>query len=760
MIAPDNFISAAEPAAVPDFIAEALERDGAQTCDVLTAVRSDLLPDGSFGEEWLLVLAGRILVYSQEADGRWRRRQDLPLDAGRSARIEPITCGGELLVDGGGMPRRVLAFSAACMAEMAAALSAIAALAERRAVDSAALPPPTRGGRCVRCGRAMEPGSQICPHCSGKGRVLWRLVRLAAPYRRSVAAIVALLLVGVGLGLIPPYLVRTLVDTVLTERARPDWLMPILAAIFGIYALHAAVNMLHGRLAVRVGSRLTTDLRRRLFSHLSWLSVSFFDRMQVGQLMTRVAQDTEELHVFVSQALGGFLVPLVTALGITAMLFWLNPVLAVYVLTPLPLVMLSTWLFWRTVTPRHERYWKTRARVNAFLSTCFSGIRVVKAFGQERREQERFGLHNESLRGARVGVDQIWAVYFPGVILAFQASGLLVWYFGGRRVLGGEVTLGTLMAFLGYLGMLHGPLSVLSQVGQWLTRSLTSAQRLFEMLDQRPEVTEAQPAHRTGALRGEIEFRNVTFGYLPSRPVLRGLSFRIKPGEVVGVVGRSGAGKTTLAGLIARFYDPQQGQVLLDGRDVRDMAAEDLRRNVGLVLQDPFIFRGPVAENIGYGRPEADRPSLMRAAAAADCHGFVSRMALGYDSEIGENGTGLSGGERQRISIGRAILHDPKILVLDEATSSLDTEAERVIHEALGKLVEGRTTVIIAHRLVTLRGCDRILVMDRGRLAEQGTHEELMARAGGIYRGLVENQERLMRRAGRRPVPDLAGVEA
>jgi ATP-binding cassette subfamily B protein len=544
------------------------------------------------------------------------------------------------------------------------------------------------------------------------------------------------------------------VDRVLTTGEHPEWLLPLVAGIFGLYGLYALCGTLHGWLAVRVGSQLTTDLRRRLFAHLTGLSVSFYDRTQVGTLMTRVAQDSEELHVFIAQALGGFLVPAVMAAGIVVVLFAMQPVLALYVLAPLPLVGLATCFFWKSVSPRHERYWRTRARINAFLNTCFSGIREVKAFGQERREQLRFGDHNEDLRGARVSVDQVWTIFFPWVILAFQASGLLVWYFGGFQVLGGRITLGTLMAFLGYLAMLHGPLSVLSQVGQWLTRSLTSAQRIFEMLDRRPEVAEPAAPAPLGKVRGEIEFRDVTFGYLPNQAVIRGLSFRIRPGEVVGVVGRSGAGKSTLAGLIARFYHPQRGQVLLDGRDVRTIASAELSAHVGLVMQEPFIFRGTLAENIAYGRPESERDLVLRAAAAGDCHEFVARLPLGYDSQVGERGAGLSGGEKQRVSIARAILHDPEVLILDEATSSLDTEAERVIHESLGRLVEGRTTVIIAHRLVTLRGCDRILVLERGRLVEEGGHEELLARPGGIYRRLVESQERPPRRPRKpRPAP-------
>ncbi len=728
---------------IPEPLLDALERDGHSAADLRAACAADLTPDGNYGEEWLLVSDQRLVVYSLASSGtQWALREDLPLRAARKAEVHLLTCGGELTVEARGLPKRVVAFSAARADDFSGLVPRLVAMAQGREEELEADDDSLRGSKCPCCGRALEPGTESCPHCTGKGLVLWRLVKLAMPYKNPVMAILALLLVGVGIGLVPPYLVRTLIDRVLTSGEHPEWLLPLVLAIFGLHGCRAIINMVHGRLAVRVGSRLTTDLRRRLFTHLSGLSVSFFDRTQVGRLMTRVAQDTEELHVFIAQALRGFLVPGVMAIGITVMLFCLHPVLAVYVLLPLPLVALATYFFYKSITPRHERYWKTRSRVNAFLNTCFSGIRVVKAFGQELREQTRFSDHNDNLRGARVAVDQVWAVFFPGVLLAFQASSLLVWYFGGGRVLGEEISLGTLMAFLGYLAMLHGPLSVLSQVGQWLTRSLTSAQRIFEMLDRRPEIREPREPAPLEPLRGEIEFRNVTFGYLPNQPVIHDISFTVRPGEVVGVVGRSGAGKTTLAGLTSRFYDPQKGQILLDGRDVKTIASPDLRRHIGLVLQEAFIFRGSIAENIGYGKPDAGKQEILRAAAAADCHEFVSRMPLGYDSQVGERGAGLSGGEKQRVSIGRALLHDPKILILDEATSSLDTEAERVIHEALAKLVEGRTTVIIAHRLVTLRGCDRILVMDRGRLAESGSHEELMLLEGGIYRKLVESQEK------------------
>jgi ATP-binding cassette subfamily B protein len=322
-------------------------------------------------------------------------------------------------------------------------------------------------------------------------------------------------------------------------------------------------------------------------------------------------------------------------------------------------------------------------------------------------------------------------------------GGFIVWYAGGRYILEQQgVTLGTLMAFLGYLGMFYAPLQMLTELSNWLTSFLSASQRVFDVLDT-PSLLEDKPdAKPMETLRGAIEFDHVTFGYDPYNPVIKDISFRIEPGQMVGIVGKSGSGKTTLVNLICRFYDVQKGTVRLDGADVRDMRRQDLRKHIGLVLQEPFLFRASIAENIAYGRPEATPHRMMDAAKAAYAHDFIMRQPMGYDTQLGERGAGLSGGERQRVSIARAILYDPVILILDEATSSVDTESEQEIQKALAVLCKGRTTIAIAHRLSTLRGADRILVIDEGQLAEQGSHEELMAKQG-IYHRLVIIQTEL-----------------
>jgi ATP-binding cassette subfamily B protein len=411
------------------------------------------------------------------------------------------------------------------------------------------------------------------------------------------------------------------------------------------------------------------------------------------------------------------------------------------VLIPTPFVLAAAFFYYRYMRPHFKRFWIARWRLNAMLSTFLSGVRVVKAFAQEEVEEKRYRDRNETLLRSRLQVDLAWSKFYPLISFAFGAGGLIIWYAGGKAVLADVITLGTLMAFLSYLGMFYGPLSNLTHISQAMNRFLTISQRIFEILDEEPQKEVSHPVHKPN-IGGRIEFDKVTFGYDPYYPVIRDVSFSVEPGEMIGVVGHSGAGKTTLVNLLCRFYDVTRGAILIDGEDIRNLSMEEVRKQVGMVLQSPFLFRGTLAENIAYGKPVASLTEILRAAKAANAHDFITRLPEGYDTIVGEGGTGLSGGERQRISIARAILHDPRILILDEATSSVDTETERQIQSALNELVKGRTTIAIAHRLSTLYNADRILVLNHGRLEEQGPPQQLMDRKGTFY-NLVQMQTQL-----------------
>jgi ATP-binding cassette subfamily B protein len=608
--------------------------------------------------------------------------------------------------------------------------------------------------RCSSCGLMLESPGDSCPRCVSKGAVLARMWRILGPYRWGVLLMLGGVLAGIALDLVGPQLTRYLVDRVLPGTAEAaqrlqanvqlvrehvTMLAHVVGVLAGVQVLRMLVNVVNGRLSARIGTAVTCDMRQRLVSHLEQLSVAFYDRQQVGALVGRVAYDTEALHGFVSQLAGGFLSQIIMVIGVGIMMFSLNAKLAFFTLIPAPLVIAGSVVFWRYIYPRYYRFWDASSKQAGALSGLLSGIRVVKAMSQEQREAERFKAISTRLRDSRRNVDRGVVTFNPIMGLIFQLGGWIVWYVGGRNVIGQQMTLGALMAFFGYLWMFYGPLGTLTQFTNWLTQFATQAHRLFEILDTPVHIAEPTAPEHVAPVAGAIGFENVTFGYQRHSPVLRDLTLDIAPGEMVGVVGRSGSGKTTVVNLICRFYDVDEGAVLIDGVDVRKIAKDELRASVGVVLQEPFLFRGSIVENVTYGRPTAAPEEVIVAAKAANAHEFVLRMAHGYDTWVGERGAGLSGGERQRVSIARVLLTDPRILILDEATSSVDAESEAAIQAALTQLVKGRTTIAIAHRLSTLRHANRIIVIDRGRMAEAGTHNELVA-LDGLYAKLVRIQ--------------------
>jgi len=405
-------------------------------------------------------------------------------------------------------------------------------------------------------------------------------------------------------------------------------------------------------------------------------------------------------------------------------------------------VVIGTLIFWRGVYPKYFKVWDSQAKLSTFLNNVLSGIRTVKAFSQEEKEFKRFTFYADKLKDTVRIVNLNISVFNPLMAFIFSLGGLIVWYIGGKNVLEGKLTLGELMAFLSYIGMFYTPLSNLALLSTWMSNFTTASHRIFEILDTEPQVKEPKVYIKLQKIKGGIEFKNVTFGYDPYQPVIKDVSFKIDEGEVVGIVGKSGSGKTTLVNLICKFYEPQKGEILIDGINIKDIPSYELRKHIGLVLQEPFLFRGTIAENISYGKPDAELEEIIKAAKIANAHEFIMKMPNGYDTLLGERGAGLSGGEKQRITIARAVLCNPSILILDEATTSVDTESEKKIQDALQSLWTGRTTIIVAHRLSTLKDVNKILVIDNGRIVESGSHKELMEKRG-VYYNLIVMQTQL-----------------
>jgi len=609
---------------------------------------------------------------------------------------------------------------------------------------SGPLDPP----RCATCGLRLATRDDACPRCVEKGRILRRVAALLRPYARGAVFLCLLTLLGVVAELAPPKLQQYMVDNILSGRnaaagaAAPDFKTALLVVVLALAfsrVLLSLVGVLKGRLATDIGTGITSALRGEMVSKLQSLSIAYYDRHQIGSMISRVAHDSEVLHGLMHQITGGFLLQIVQLVGVGAMLVWINPKLALFTLIPVPLVILGSWIFWRHVYPRHYRLWDASSKQMSALSGMLSGIRVVKAFSQEDRERDRFHAASDHLRHWRQWVEHTNTTYAASMQIVFSLGGLIVWYVGGRDVIGDRMTLGQLIAFLAYLAMFYAPLGALSNFTTWLTSFLSGSQRVLELLDTPALVGEPRSPVPWEQPRGAIRFQDVTFGYDRNQPVLRDVSFEVRPGEMVGIVGRSGSGKTTLVSLLCRFHDVQEGSITVDGIDIRDLSTHDLREKLGVVFQESFLFRGTIWKNLSYGRPQATIEQGLAAAKAAGAHDFLCRQPLAYETLLGEHGAGLSGGEKQRLSIARTLLYDPRVLVLDEATSNIDAEAEKSIQEALAVLVRGRTTIAIAHRLSTLRNADRILAFDRGELVEQGTHAELLAK-DGIYARLVRIQ--------------------
>ncbi len=572
-------------------------------------------------------------------------------------------------------------------------------------------------------------------------RLLRRLWSFARPYGALMALSVLLLFAVSAAQLIQPYLVKLAIDDHINpgHSAGLGWL-----AAWFLVALAAEFLLRWAQLYVleRAGQNVVFDLRNAAFAHLQRLPAAFFDRNPVGRLMTRVTTDVEAILEAFTSGLVLILADLLKLAGIVVILVWMDWRLALVTFAVLPPMVLVTSALGSRMREAYRRIRLLVARLNAFLQENVSGMRVVQLFVHEPEALEQFREINRDHRKTQIDGVRYESIFSAVAELVGAITlAALVWA-GGWRILAGAVTFGTLVAFIDYAGKFFRPLQELAQRYTTMQSAMASAERIFKLLDTDAGLAApAEPRRVLGRLRGEIEFQNVCFAYREGEPVLRDVSFRIRPGERIGIVGWTGSGKSTLIRLLARLYDVGSGRVLLDGVDVRDYDVKELRRAMGVVLQDPFLFAGTVASNISLSDARVDDARLRDAARRAQAAPFIERLPRGYDEEVRERGSNLSMGERQLLSFARALAFDPAVLVLDEATASVDPATERRIQAGLAEMLVGRTSIVIAHRLATVRAVDRILVLHRGRLTEQGSHDELIRLDGGIYRTLYELQQ-------------------
>ncbi|OWT70328.1 MULTISPECIES: ABC transporter ATP-binding protein [unclassified Achromobacter] len=597
---------------------------------------------------------------------------------------------------------------------------------------------------CPSCQAPLPAGQEECPTCDGEAAApsstwaLLRLWRFARPYRTPLITGFVLTLLATAATLVAPYLTMPLMDDVLIpfQSGAPinyDTVRWLLLGLLGSALLAWVLGWARTYILAWVSERIGADMRTATYAHLQNLSLEYFGGKRTGDLIARIGSETDRICVFLSLHLLDFATDVLMIVMTAAILISINHWLALVTLVPLPFIAWMIHVVRDHLRHGFEKVDRVWSEITNVLADTIPGIRVVKAFAQEKREVQRFRDANNRNLEVNDRVNTVWALFSPTVTLLTEIGLLVVWIYGIWQVSNHQITVGVLAAFLAYIGRFYTRLDSMSRIVSVTQKAAAGAKRIFDILDHVSSVPEPARPVPVPHLEGRIELRGVGFRY-GNRSVIRGLDLNIEPGKMVGLVGHSGSGKSTLINLICRFYDVSEGAILVDGIDIRAMSVAQYRGNIGLVLQEPFLFFGTIAENIAYGKPDATREDIIAAARAAHAHEFILRLPHGYDSLVGERGQALSGGERQRISIARALLIDPRILILDEATSSVDTATEKEIQIALDNLVRGRTTIAIAHRLSTLRKADQLVVLDRGQIVEQGGHDELMAREGAYYR--------------------------
>jgi len=723
---------------------------GVKKEEVLLGMASDLSAEGGYLDAYILLTKDTLLVaegcMTLTRDRDSRRRVEF-FDAPAPNRYEISRIGeprAELMLSTGravckleGEDYPLFGFSSTYKHDATVFCRAITELQENGYISARLLKEEDAEYKiCPKCGRRFpDQGRRYCPACLETTGLTMRLGKMFLKYKWFMVMIFATLGLNVALALIAPYISNSvLIGDVLTEGGalfgKIGALVLVLAAV---RLLSLLVNLVTGIINTKVAAEVTCDLKKDIFSSLGRLSLSFFTNRQTGSLMTQINSDSTTIYWFFCDGFPSLCSQVIQLCVLLVVMFTLNVELTLYTFVTIPLFFVSFRVIGNLFEKLYARTWSRRASYNSLISDVINGIRVVKAFSREEAEKERFSSRSNASADADRELEYASSRIYPFLQFALKIGAYVVWIIGGFRVMGGEMEYQTLATFAAYFSLVYSPIEMLSDITNWWSNCLNALKRLFDIKDARVEVVEAEDA-KDPEIKGDLAFENVSFSYVENRKVVKNVSFRVPAGKTLGIVGQTGAGKSTLANLITRLYDPDEGRVTIDGIDVKELSFACLRKNIAIVSQETYLFNGSILDNIRYAKPDATYEEVLAAAKTAHAHDFIIKFPDGYNTRIGLGARQLSGGERQRVSIARALLKDPKILILDEATSAMDTQTERDIQHALTALSRSRTTVMIAHRLSTLRDADSLIAIEDGKLMEAGTASELMEQKGVYYK--------------------------